>query len=131
VQRPIDLSGVIAVSCGCANTVALTDDGQVACWEEDDYDLPTVPSDLDNVIRVSCGYNQVVALTAEGNVVWWNRRNERQCDVPRELEYAVEICSCFHSAALIPDGILMAWGFNDLGQSMCPVMIAYASVSQL
>ncbi|MBK9237843.1 MAG: hypothetical protein IPO19_18435 [Rhodoferax sp.] len=79
------LSGIVAVSVGDDNAMALADDGTVYSWG--DYAGQQAPSNgkrvpgqvravtgtgvLGNVVAISAGGNWSAALTADGRVVTW------------------------------------------------------------
>ena len=79
------LSGIVAVSVGDDNALALADDGTVYSWggysgQEGGSSTKRVPGQvravngsgaLGNVVAISAGWNWSAALTADGKVVTW------------------------------------------------------------
>jgi alpha-tubulin suppressor-like RCC1 family protein len=68
---PPELENVVAVSCGYEHSVALTHDGRVVCWGQNDRGQCKVPHDLEEVVAVGCGCKHTSALLAAGKVICW------------------------------------------------------------
>ena len=68
---PSGLSNVVAIAAGGDHSLALTAEGRVVAWGDNDYGQTNVPSGLSNVVAIAAGEYHSLALTAEGRVVAW------------------------------------------------------------
>jgi hypothetical protein len=80
------LEHVTAVSCGYRFTAALTRDGVVRCWGQNNNGQCNVPAGLGKVVDVFCGWYHVAALTEAGELVCWGWNASGQCTVPANLQ---------------------------------------------
>ena len=131
---------IIAVSCGHAHTVFLTDEGEVWACGVGEYGVlgtgnsanstvPVVLECLENeqITRIACGYDHSLVLNVEGRIFSWGRNNAGQLghsdsfidiysmeEFPRlveDLPEVVEIAAGHgRSAAISEDGELYVWG---------------------
>ncbi|XP_043927990.1 E3 ubiquitin-protein ligase HERC2 [Protopterus annectens] len=151
---------VIDVSCGSgdAQTLAVTDNGQVWSWGDGDYgklgrggsDGCKTPKlieklqDLD-IVKVRCGSQFSVAVTKDGQVYTWGKGDnqrlghgtEEHVRYPKPLEGLqgkkvtdVAVGST-HCLVLTEDGEVYSWGNNDQGQQFDTLRIARAEPKAL
>ncbi|XP_039600637.1 E3 ubiquitin-protein ligase HERC2 isoform X1 [Polypterus senegalus] len=133
---------VIDVSCGSgdAQTLAVTENGQVWSWGDGDYGklgrggsdgckTPKLVEKLQdlNIVKVCCGSQFSVALTKDGQVYTWGKGDnqrlghgtEEHVRYPKLLDSlqgkkVVDIAvGSTHCLALTDDGEVHSWGSND------------------
>ncbi|MBO3735699.1 RCC1 domain-containing protein [Glycomyces niveus] len=136
-------TSVTAVSGGYGFSIALTTDGEVLAWGqndvgqlgEDSFTNSTEPVEVDlpdgvSIEAIAVGDDHILALTADGAVLAWgynewgqlgNGTND-ESGVPVEVQLpagttvtAIE-AGAGHSLALTAEGTVFAWGDNDFGQ---------------
>jgi len=136
------LSGVTAVSAGSFHSLALLANGTVVAWGENNdgelgdgtatttgVDVPVAVQDLKSVAAISAGGNHNLALLTDGTVKAWGLNNDGQLGIGRTIAYsavAVPVrtlrnvravsAGAYHSAALLSDGTVRAWGLNNDGE---------------
>ena len=131
---PADLGACRWIGAGNAHLLAVTADGQVRAWGDNEYgqvdgpapnaDCVARPATIGPCSRVAGGYAFTLALQQDGQVrAWgdnWAHRYDGgvgQCDVPADLGVVTEIAAGeLHSVALITDGTVRAWGSNAYAQ---------------
>ena len=137
------LSGIVAVSAGDGQALALTEDGQVYSWGNDDAlgrialngdPLPGLVLDptgnapLQRIVSVSMGDGNAIALTDEGVVYTWGSYHGQAGTNSGARRYpgvvtavpgtAVAVSAGWNwSAALLADGRVMTWGFHSSNNS--------------
>jgi uncharacterized delta-60 repeat protein len=133
------LSGVVSVSAGPWNTLAVRGDGTVWAWGWNgvgqlgdgttiDRHTPIQVPGLTGVVAVAAGYYHSLALKGDGTVMAWgwngvgqlgdgtNQRRLTPAVVPG-MNGVISISSgLFHNLALREDGTAWAWGYNGQGQ---------------
>ena len=83
--RVLGLEGIVAVDGGYEHTVALSEDGSLFSWGDNDFgeldlrdmeqrNVPTRVSTLSHVVDVFDGYNHCLAVTSDGSVHSWGER---------------------------------------------------------
>uniref|UniRef100_UPI00358FCF6D E3 ubiquitin-protein ligase HERC2 n=1 Tax=Myxine glutinosa TaxID=7769 RepID=UPI00358FCF6D len=136
---------VIDVACGSgdAQTLAVTDDGQVWSWGDGDYgklgrggsNSCKTPFQIERlqgvgVLRTHCGSQFSAAITKDGHLYTWGKGNrwrlghgtEEQVRFPRLVEslqdkHVVDVAlGCTHCLALTDEGSLYSWGGNEQAQ---------------
>uniref|UniRef100_A0A8C4NJF8 HECT-type E3 ubiquitin transferase n=1 Tax=Eptatretus burgeri TaxID=7764 RepID=A0A8C4NJF8_EPTBU len=136
---------VIDVACGSgdAQTLAVTDDGQVWSWGDGDYgklgrggsNSCKTPFQVERlqglgVIRTRCGSQFSAAITKDGHLYTWGKGNrwrlghgtEDQVRFPRLVEslqdkHVVDVAlGCTHCLALMDEGSIYSWGGNEQAQ---------------
>jgi len=121
---PSGLSNVVAIAAGGddflvghgGHSLALTAEGRVVGWGNNDSGQTNVPSGLSNVVGIAAGGGHSLALRAEGRVVQWPYNA-----VPSGLSNVVGIAAGGgHSLALTAEGRVVAWGNNMWGQTNVP-----------
>jgi alpha-tubulin suppressor-like RCC1 family protein len=138
------LSGVTAVSAGADHSLALLSDGTVMGWGKNEFgdlgggapvktDVPVAVTGLSGVIAISAGRFFNLALLTNGKVMGWGYDGNGElgnftgpcetwpgCSTPvglGELSGVTAISAGLaHSLALLGDGTVRAWGFNQEGQ---------------
>jgi len=124
---PEGLSNVVALAAGSAYSIALKQDGSVVDWgDAARYGNPLARPDLTNVTAIALGHTGAhgLALRADGTVVGWQGPSAlavEEWTVPAGLSNAVAISAgqlqCY---AVRSDGIAVAWGWNNNGQTQVP-----------
>jgi alpha-tubulin suppressor-like RCC1 family protein len=112
------------ISCGGYHAAAITSEGKVVCWGQNNDHQCDVPAELDSeaVVALSCGGSHTAALTASGNVVCWGLNRDGQCNVPPILTYGgngIAIsCGYDGTCAVTRQGnnekVLLYWGPGGL-----------------
>jgi len=143
-QEPFKLEGICKLgvkdfSFGRGHVVALTEDGNVFAWGQNDRhqcgngakEYVNVPTQLsfeeEKVESVVCGWDHSLALTDSGAVYSWGRNHTAGCgtgtrdDVkfPEKLvigKVKSIACGAGHSMALLENGQVYGWGENGDGQ---------------
>ncbi|MBN2084613.1 MAG: hypothetical protein JW748_05260 [Anaerolineales bacterium] len=129
-----------ALSSGEEHTCALTDQGGVNCWGNNEHgqlgdgsmvnsNIPVEVKGLENVSMVAAGWAHTCALTRSGAVRCWgyNKNGElgngktADSSVPVEVEgLASGVVNIGtkedHTCAVIADGAVRCWGYNQFGQ---------------
>ena len=136
-------SGQTGNSSNVTQTLAVTADGKVFSWGNNEYgqlgntgnhdssphSTPTQVSTLTNIINVECGYGSSYALAADGKLYTWGYNNKGQLgngnntDIYSPIHVSIEPLGWskvtggdIFTAALKSDGTLWAWGDNGFGQ---------------
>ncbi|CAH1964040.1 unnamed protein product [Acanthoscelides obtectus] len=136
---------VIQVACGSrdAQTLALTDDGQVFSWGDGDFgklgrggsdgcDVPRCVERLTSlgVVQVECGAQFSLALNRAGEVWTWGKgdyfrlghgsdqhvRKPTLVEALRDKKVIHVAVGALHCLAVTESGQVYAWGDNDHGQ---------------
>lgn len=140
------LTGVIAVAAGSAHSVALLGNGTVCSWGSNlDNQLGDGPAVLarnyaapvpgiTDVVQISAGGDHTLARHSDGSVTAWgyNYFGELGIGTGGIVNFPVKVhapggvgllsgalsisAARYHSFALMPGGILLAWGINSSGQ---------------
>lgn len=123
---PVGLSNVVALAAGTAYSIALKQDGSMVDWGDAAlYGNPLVRPELTNVTAIALGHTGThgLALRADGTVVGWQGSCAAvdEWSVPAGLSNVVAISAgplqCY---AVGLDGIVVAWGWNNNGQTQVP-----------
>ena len=132
---------VISVATGSDHTLALTVDGSVWAWGNNDYgqlgddtttarSRPVEISSLHSrVIAIAAGSYHSLALFSDGTVYAWGRNDHQEIGdpswtgstkTPRLVPGLTNVIALeagnFHSVALKADGTIVTWGNNQFGQ---------------
>ena len=118
--RPMPVSGlprVAAIAGGTIYSVAVTDDGAVWRWGDNDWTVETSPvrlSRLAGVVSVSAGYGYNLATEADGSLWNWGQGLAPQLE-PAPLIGASDVAATAtalgRNVALKRDGTVWEWGF--------------------
>jgi alpha-tubulin suppressor-like RCC1 family protein len=82
---PVDLSNVVAIAAGYAQSLALTEDGRIVAWGLPNSVITQVPNGLSNVVAIACGWGHNLALKSDRTVAVWGDISMGQLDVPPGL----------------------------------------------
>ena len=84
----------VSISVGGFHTVALLEDGSVACWGRNDDRQCDVPVFGDTVVSVAAGEDYTVAVLANGSLVsWGDNRYQRDIETRRVFKQ-IELENC-------------------------------------
>ncbi len=105
ISRAIGGKTIVAVAAGYHHSLALSSDGKVYAWGDNQYgqlgnhsfENSTVPVAVDTtgvlagkkVIAISAGANYSMALTSDGKIYSWGRNNRGQLGVMGNIRYNV------------------------------------------
>jgi alpha-tubulin suppressor-like RCC1 family protein len=134
-------SGVVAISAGYSHSCAVTGDGAVKCWGNNDFgqtgtgttlgsSVPVAVSGLSSgVVAISAGREHSCALTGSGAVKCWgdNRYGELGDGTTTVRRAPISVSGLssgvvavgtgsWHSCALTSAGAVKCWGYNGVGQ---------------
>lgn len=138
-ETVVGLTNVVKVVGGGDRSCALTQDGEVVCWESNDFGNPhreegegqalaTVPGLERGVVSLTSGFSHFCAVTGEGRVVCWGRGSEGQLGngddftsidpVPvANLEGVADMAlGGEHTCAIDGDGSAWCWGEGQWGR---------------
>jgi alpha-tubulin suppressor-like RCC1 family protein len=139
--RVLDIANTVAIAAGNYHSLALLSDGTIKSWGRDDYgqlgddasliDKPTpvTVSGINNAVAIAAGGFHSLALLSDGTVRSWGYDAYGQLgddasltDKPTPVSVsgisnAVAIAAGgYHSLALLSDGTVKSWGYDDGGQ---------------
>jgi alpha-tubulin suppressor-like RCC1 family protein len=80
------LQSVVSIAAGDFHCAALTREGSIVCWGDNEYNKCVVSSDIEKVVAVSCGSDHTAVVLTNGQVICWGCTSSGQCQVPEELE---------------------------------------------
>jgi alpha-tubulin suppressor-like RCC1 family protein len=130
----------LAVSAGERHTCALTDQGGVNCWGNNEHgqlgngsmvnsNVPVEVQGLENVTAIAAGWAHTCALTQSGTVKCWgyNKNGELGNGKTADSSVPVEVSGLSagaaaigtkedHTCAVTVDGAVKCWGYNQFGQ---------------
>ncbi len=108
-------SGIVSVSAGSENAVAVRQDGAILQWGA------AAPADASDLVATASGVAHTLGLKKDGTVVAWGDNGNGQTDVPAGLSSVRALAAGgAHSVALKHDGTVVVWGSNDQGQRNVP-----------
>ncbi|KAK7864423.1 hypothetical protein R5R35_000463 [Gryllus longicercus] len=144
VQSMLTGKVVVEVACGSHHSLALTDDGEVYAWGQNNCGQvgsgmsanQSLPRRVNSVlsarrcITIACGQTSSIAVTDTGEVYGWGYNGNGQlglgnnvnqlnpCRVGALAGVVVTRVACgyAHTLALTDVGALYAWGANSYGQ---------------
>jgi alpha-tubulin suppressor-like RCC1 family protein/fibronectin type 3 domain-containing protein len=118
---PAGLTGVVAITAGTYDSVALKSDGTVIEWGTNLFGQAIPPAGLSGVVAISAGAYHNLALKSDGTVVGWGDNSDGQAMPPVGLTNVMAISAGFvHSLALKSDGTVIGWGYNPYGEATPP-----------
>ncbi|XP_045074686.1 probable E3 ubiquitin-protein ligase HERC3 [Coregonus clupeaformis] len=121
---------MVALSCGDAHVVLLSEEGRVFCLAQFS-NVPRRVGNLNQVIQVACGDQHSIALTQDGNVFTWGQNSSGQLGLGKGkpitfspqpvmslsgIPLAQITAGGDHSFALSFSGAVFGWGKNNAGQ---------------
>jgi alpha-tubulin suppressor-like RCC1 family protein len=115
---PRHLADVISVCSGRNRTVALTREGEIVCWGDNEYyQLCSMPDIPEKPTAISVARSHTIALMENGKVVQWGAHPV----VPATLENVVAVSAGgTRSVAVLADGSVMCWGRDTSDQCEVP-----------
>jgi len=132
-STPMDVvglsSGVSAIAAGYSHTCALTTDGGVKCWGNNNATPVDVAGLTSGVSAISAGFRHTCAVTTSGGVKCWGQNNYGQLGdgtttsrfgpvdvVGLASGVTATAAGEFHTCALTTAGGVKCWGENGSGQ---------------
>ena len=143
-NTPVVVSGIdnaVAVAAGGTHTLAVLDDGTVMAWGEDfngqlgdgfnnnSKNSPVSVDDIADAVAVAAGANHSAAVLANGTIKAWGSNSHGQIGSGGFADsYSIPVtvsgittatkvdAGKYHSAALLSDGTVKAWGTNAYGE---------------
>jgi alpha-tubulin suppressor-like RCC1 family protein len=126
----LNISGVVAISCGSFHCMALKGDGTAWCWGWNQYgtlgnggtaneDLPVQVLDLDDVVSIDGGAYYSLAVDASGNIWTWGEDGSAQEGsgvAGGQSSYPVQV-NTLNSPALVSAGAANSIALIPSGQS--------------
>ncbi len=106
----------VAIAGAGAHACALSEDGIVSCWGENQSGQATPPP-MSKVIQLALGDFHSCAVTEEGKVFCWGWNWMEQNNVPRLPKIKQVATGNSHTCALSEEGNLTCWGWNVHGQA--------------
>ncbi|KAF0696292.1 Aste57867_12990 [Aphanomyces stellatus] len=149
VWNGVDVDGrlhskILEVACGAEHTMAITDDGELLAWGENDHNqlgfssrlLPTlalpkcVPALGQKIAQLACGLKHSIALLENGMVFTWGygksgalgHGSRENTQVPTQVQslHGTSVfqvaCGDMHSAVVSNDGQLLTAGWCENGR---------------
>lgn len=120
------LTDIVSVHCTSSTFTALRQNGSVVFWGQDHNltELPAEITSLTNIIDVQGAVNGSYAfLTSEGKVYCCGDVNNYAKKMPENLSDVVSITPAWNAfAALRCDGSVVAWGHDEEGGDITPVI---------
>ncbi|GAB1865176.1 RCC1 and BTB domain-containing protein 1 [Camponotus japonicus] len=136
---------IVDIACGRYHCLALTSDGKVYSWGDNDYwqtvdkDITTFDSvprqvkhelENKNVIHIACGLKFNIVITDENKIYSWGNNFEGQISTAQSRKYYMHprkiknisdkivkvTCGYDHTLTLTNKGKIYAWGNNSYGQ---------------
>ena len=117
---PAGVHDVIAVAAGADHFLALKNDGTVFAWR--DTTLLSVPANVTNIAAIAAGPGGYsLALNKAGKVISWTV-GATSYSLPQGLDSDVRAIAAASSSfvAVKSNGVAVAWGNNNLGQTNVP-----------
>jgi hypothetical protein len=126
--------GVSQIGAGNNFSVALTNNGRVIAWGNNDYGQSTVPVSATNQIaQIAVGDQHVLALRQDGQVISWGRNNLNQTQLPSICLNTDSPCTQFYkfndvvaitayrsiSVAISRSGAIYMWGQRSINGNWC------------
>jgi len=140
---PVDVTGITtatSLALGYIHSCALLTDGTVKCWGYNDYGnlgdgtrtaspTPVDVKDITTATSIASGRHHACALLTDGTIKCWGHNADGPIGngvVSREQTTPVAVTGIttatsiaaggWHTCALLTDGTMMCWGWNNKGQ---------------
>ncbi|XP_059161859.1 RCC1 and BTB domain-containing protein 1-like [Physella acuta] len=135
---------VIKIACGSHHTMALTSDGEIYAWGQNNCGQVGTGSTANQpaprkitavigsrlAVAIACGQTSSVALLDNGEVYGWGYNGNGQLGIGNNVNqpnpcrvHALQsiivnqiVCGYAHTLALTDEGIIYSWGANSYGQ---------------
>ena len=121
--------GVIAVTAGRKQSLALKSDGTLVGWGVY-MDEGGPPEDLPPLVALCSGSYHTLGLTGAGTVYGWGWDAWGQTTVPTGLTGVRAVAGGgYHSLALKADGSIVAWGDDTYGQLELPDALNHSTIT--
>lgn len=141
--QPVAVPGVsdaLAVAAGLCHACALRRDGSVQCWGCNEHGqlgdgttvsspLPVSSSGVGNAVAIAAGGTHTCAVLSDGTIRCWGGNESGELGIGTRTESntlpavvstisgALAVaCGQHHSCALLTNGTMQCWGYNDWGQ---------------
>ena len=111
---PAGLSNIVSVAGGFGWGAALTADGAVSAWGNNELGQLNVPTNLPRVVELAAGGFVALALSADGTVSGWGEFTNPPSSVTNVVALAAGMCHCL---ALRADGTVVAWANDNWGNN--------------
>ncbi len=107
------LKGVCQIAAGANHSLALTTNGTIIAWGNNQFGQARMPTGVSNVVAIAAGGNHSVALAKDGVVTSWGIGNKP----PLSLSNVVAISASGYwdagcDLALRRDGTVVAWALR-------------------
>lgn len=96
---------------------ALRSNGQIVCWQDDDYGETEPPSGTFK--QVSAGHGHTCGLRTDDKVVCWGENDEGQSRSPAGTFQQVS-CGDNHNCGVLTTGSVACWGYDFQGDTTPP-----------
>lgn len=113
----LEANNIKQIASGATFSVALTKNGKVCAWGQDQDGVLDIPSNADSGVKeIAVGDRHVLALTNGGSIVGWGKDNWKQNEMPIEVKGQMRgkvehiFASEEYSAALTSEKKLYTWG---------------------
>lgn len=119
-SRPSKIKRIYTnISAGCDHSLALTDDGQIFGWGNNENDQINIsssdlPSGSTKWIAISAGNFYSLGLSDNGQIIGWGINISGQLNIPSlpsgATKWIAISTGMFHSLGLTDDGQIIQWG---------------------
>ncbi len=118
---PAEAVGIVEVSIGRDQAIALKGDGQVLAWGYDQFRKGSVPAGVSRGLSVAAGCSFDVVVRADGTVAAWGYDPDGATNVPAGLiNIAAVSAQGDHVLALQSDRTVVGWGDDYFAESTVP-----------
>lgn len=129
VPKQLVNEGIVEISSGNANSIGLSEAGNVYVWGANYRDIKDIPEDVKNanIINVEAGSQHMMAKDSNGKWYLWGYNHMNQAQIPDRFVQAFQndpIRDMFggieRTAAITESGAIYIWGVgaNNIGDVM-------------